>query len=133
MATLRQLRILPPTLRSSSPNLTRLLRAPRTRPTGGTAEQRDKLAPLQLPKLHPLPLAREQNSGSATISQGSLQCGIAVRPMSPRGQKPKLPRCNIRGCFSSNSGHYARTRSSVSVQGSTFHLYAEFNAAWPYP
>src|SRR6202022_3245810 len=95
MATLRQLRILPPTLRSSSPNLTRLLRAPRKRPTGGTAEQRDKLAPLQLPKLHPLPLAREQNSGSATISQGSLQCGIAVRPMSPRGQNPNASRTPV--------------------------------------
>src|ERR1700720_1020909 len=90
MATLRQLRILPPTLRSSSPNLTRLLRAPRKRPTGGTAEQRDKLAPLQLPKLHPLPLAREQNSGSATISQGSLQCGIAVGRC-PLGVKTRMP------------------------------------------
>src|SRR6202011_4967768 len=107
MATLRQLRILPPTLRSSSPNLTRLLRAPRKRPTGGTAEQRDKLAPLQLPKLHPPPLAREQNSGSATISQGSLQCGIAVRPMSPRGQKPALPHCNSNDRFTSISGHWS--------------------------
>src|ERR1700737_5018416 len=107
MATLRQLRILPPTLRSSSPNLTRLLRAPRKRPTGGTAEQRDKLAPLQLPKLHPPPLAREQNSGSATISQGSLQCGIAVRPMSPRGHNPNLPHRNSNDRFTSISGHWS--------------------------
>jgi|SRR6516225_6835016 len=70
------------------------------------AEKRDELPPLQMIKLHPLPLAgvTAYRIGGDQVS-GLLRCGISARLTAALGHFLRLPRRNIAGRFTSISRH----------------------------
>jgi hypothetical protein len=62
-----------------------------------------------------LPITHEE--AHVHFSAEGLQRNLTTTARTASGQKPKLPRCSTAVGFTSISGHYARARSSVPVQG----------------